>query len=62
MSTRKFNFLFYIIVPVLAPIIFFLLIDGVLRIFNLGAPNIANNPARGFLPFHSLFMEKKRKR
>jgi hypothetical protein len=48
---------FFVLVPVLAPLVFLLLLEGALRIAGIGVPDIASDPARGFLPFESVFRE-----
>jgi len=49
--------LFFVLVPVLAPLVFLLLLEGTLRIAGIGAPELSTDPARGFLPFESVFRE-----
>ncbi len=54
---RRPRLLFFLLVPVLAPVIFLLLLEGLLRIAGIGAPELSTDPARGFLPFDSVFRE-----
>ncbi len=48
---------FFVLVPVLAPLVFLLLLEGALRVAGIGEPDIASDPARGFLPFESVLRE-----
>ena len=44
-------------VPTLAVVVFFALVEGALRLLGIAAPGPESDPARGFLPFESLFRE-----
>jgi len=48
---------YFVLVPVLAPLVFLILVEGALRVAGIGAPEISTDPARGFLPFDSVFRE-----
>ena len=56
-TQRRPRTLFFVLVPVLAPLVFLLLLEGALRVAGIGAPDISTDPARGFLPFESVFRE-----
>lgn len=56
-AQRRPRTLFFVLVPVLAPLVFLLLLEGALRVAGIGAPDISTDPARGFLPFESVFRE-----
>jgi tetratricopeptide (TPR) repeat protein len=56
-AQRRPRALFFLLVPVLAPLVFLLLLEGALRIAGIGAPELSTDPARGFLPFDSVFRE-----
>jgi len=56
-TQRRPRTLFFILVPVLAPLIFLLFLEVCLRAAGIGTPDISSDPARGFLPFQSVFRE-----
>ncbi len=59
MRTPKVRRFFYVIVPLLAPVLALLMLEGGFRAVDLGRPSIATDPGRGFLPFDSLFREEQ---
>lgn len=49
--------IFFLVVPLLAPVIALLTLEALLRLAGVGTPSAATDPGRGFLPFESLFRE-----
>ena len=50
--------IFFLVVPLLAPVVALLTLEAVLRLAGVGTPSAATDPGRGFLPFESLFREE----
>lgn len=57
MNARKHRRVFFYVVPMAAPLVFLAVLEGLFRIFGVGTPSLATDPARGFLPFNILFEE-----
>ena len=47
----------FVAVPTLAVVVFFALAEAALRLLGIGVPGPESDPARGFLPFESVFRE-----
>ena len=58
MNARKHRRVFFYVVPLAVPLVFLAVLEGLFRIFGVGTPSLATDPARGFLPFNRLFEER----